>query len=93
MTWSISAPDCVFIFTSGWSPIPGSENVTDWRWNISSFHTKPLNYENWASGQPDNFNNEGQDVIGLLKKSNYQWADLGQYKREIQCHVCECHDP
>ena len=69
--------------------------MSDWRWDMTSYYTEPLTYINWNLGQPDNYQDKGQDVIALQKAKDYKWADVahGRNEDKLRCLVCECTDP
>jgi hypothetical protein len=85
----------VTIYTSGFSPVPGSPNPADWRWHPTPYHSQPITFRDWADNQPDNYQGKGQDIIVLLTRGlapMYKWADLVKSHNANNqfCHVCEC---
>ena len=90
----ISAPNCDFIFTSGYSPIPGSLDNSDWTWNITDC-TQPLTYINWFIGssysEPNNMSGK-QFHLALQTGTDYHWTDV-DYEYDsgtsIRCYLCE----
>ena len=76
-------------------PIAGSKDMNDWSWTMTSYHTEPVTYTRWRSGQPDNSGNKGQDIIILKGDAGYGWQDYHQYidagnVEDTFCFICEC---
>ena len=77
----------------GWSPVPGSTTMNDWRWYYSNdFNgpSTPLAYYMWVSEQPNNYNGI-QHALVLHGSHDYDFNDIRMDKAfSSYCFLCEC---
>ena len=71
--------------------MPGSTNMTDWRWHYSSDSSGPsvqFTYQKWGLRQPNNWNGE-QFIVSLQGALDFDFNDVGMAQNNY-CHLCEC---
>ena len=79
------------VWTGGWTTVPGSINMNDWRWYYSNDFNGPstaVYYYKWGSDRPNNYGG-GQYALALSQKVDFNFNDVTVKKRNSG-FLCEC---
>ena len=73
--------------------IPGSTNISDWRWYYNSDFSAPSTpfaYYKWGEDQPNNWGGK-QDMLVMYQPHDFDFNDSGNtIKSQTCCFLCEC---
>jgi len=85
----VSGSNGPYLWTAGRRLDPG-DILSSFVWKVTtrdSFKDYPMTYENWGSGEPNNWNGHAEDCLNILLEKATSWND--QRCSEETCFVCE----